>query len=451
MTSRTPSRRTSARLLVVALGIGACTTTEDGPVSPGLQAAKGGGGITVTAADPAFGNQGESGKQVRVLGSGFANGDQASWQRNGVADPKIQVLSTQFVNSSELVATINIAPDASLAFYDIAVLSPGRKGGIGTTLFEVTQATAVEGTSLIRGVNENGEMTGIGPVFWSPSGGLEIVAASGSGWDISDDGLTLVGGNESPSGNAAVTWTRSGTGWVESVLPRDPAATAGHAVAVASDPTTGAAIAIGGIDTYTPKRNTVLRLARLWLRSGATWQRVVLPGTSSAFVNDLSANLIAVGYVGTGAAVWEPDGVGGWTLTVIGPATSVGPKFAEARAVNRAGTVIVGVLNSVAVYWQRVGSTWSSAIALPGGCGTATGIDELGRILLRSCSLGPSWRTFTSAVVEPPYSSATITFLGGFGDRTDGPQAWAMSSQGTWVVGSAKLKNSTIGAYWNVF
>jgi hypothetical protein len=371
-----------------------------------------------------------------------------------VTDPDIQVVSTAFVSSGELVATINIDTDAALAFYDIAIVRPGRKGGIGTMLFEVTQATATLGTSLLRGVNENGEMTGVGPVYWSQSTGLQLIASAGSGWDISDDGLTIIGGTapeSNPTGNLAVTWTRSGASWTQTPLPRDPAGSVSHATSVASDPSTGAAIAIGGHEGYSGKRNTGSRQARLWLRSGATWQRVTLPGTTNDFVNDLNAGLIAVGYVSTGAAVWEPNGAGGWNLTVIGRASTVGPKFAEARAINGAGTIVVGTLNGVAVYWQRTGSGWGSAITLPGGCGAATGVDDYGRILLRSCSLGPSWRTFTSAVVASPYDLSTIIWLGGFGNRDDGPQAWAISRLGTWIVGSAKLGNSVIGAYWRIF
>jgi hypothetical protein len=443
-------------VLTITVGVVACSSDPAGVSDTGFQAAKGGpggGAPSVQAANPAYGHQGDLGLSVTITGSGFDEGSTAAWERNGVPDPEIVVLSTQFISSTQLSAVIDITGSADLAFYDIAVTTRGGRKGIGTEMFEVTQATPIMGTGLIRGVNENGEMTGQGPIFWSPAGGLEIVGSGGSGWDLSDDGLTIVGGNTpdgSPASNSAVIWTRTGSAWVESLLPRDPAATAGNAVAVASDATTGAATAIGGVDTYIPKRNTIRREPRLWLRDGSTWQRVLLPGPTG-FVNDLSSNLVAVGYVATGAAVWEPNGTGGWQLTVIGPSSSVGPTSTEAKAVNRAGTIVVGTLNQAAVYWQQVGGVWSNGIPLPGGCPRATGIDDLGRILLSGCPLDGGFRQVNAAVIVPPYAASDIIVLGGFGDREDGPQVWAISRLGTWIVGSAKLKNSVIGAYWNVF
>ena len=160
---------------------------------------------------------------------------------------------------------------------------------------------------------------------------------------------------------------------------------------------------------------------------------------------------MAVGYVRTGAAVWEPDGSGNWSVTVIGPSASAGLGATEAVGINRDGTLIVGSLNAVAVFWQRSGTGWSGPTALPGGCPYAKGVDDLGRIIVTRCPLANSPWVYNAAVIAPPYGPSNITYLGGFGDREDGPQVEAMSHQGSWIVGRAKLKNTTIGAYWRVF
>ena len=98
-----------------------------------------------SATDPPFGNRGEQAKAVTITGNGFEPGAVAEWQRNGAADPKIQVLSTQYVSATKVVATINIAGDATVALYSVAITNPNRKRGIGTEKFEVTQAVLVPG------------------------------------------------------------------------------------------------------------------------------------------------------------------------------------------------------------------------------------------------------------------------------------------------------------------
>lgn len=113
------ARLASALLIVLAISCGESPVTE--PAESPAFAKGSGGGVSVTAADPAYGEQGAVGLTVRVLGSGFDDGSRASWERVGVADPKIKVNSTTFVSSSELRANIDIAADAALAFYDIAV------------------------------------------------------------------------------------------------------------------------------------------------------------------------------------------------------------------------------------------------------------------------------------------------------------------------------------------
>src|SRR5918992_6287412 len=89
---------------IVAAAIGSLTQCRDSVgesrlVAPdGFSAAKAASTTapSVAAADPAYGRQGDVGYRVRITGSGFEVGAQASWERNGVADPKVAVRSTEF-------------------------------------------------------------------------------------------------------------------------------------------------------------------------------------------------------------------------------------------------------------------------------------------------------------------------------------------------------------------
>jgi hypothetical protein len=54
-------------------------------------------------------------------------------------------------------------------------------------------------------------------------------------------------------------------------------------------------------------------------------------------------------------------------------------------------------------------------------------------------------------VILPPYDAASVLFLSGFGDRTDGAQVEGISSHGHWIVGRALLQGGIAGAYWNLF
>ena len=95
--------------------------------------------ITVKSATPASGEQGSVGLDVAIAGSGFGPGAQARFVLSGTDDPAgISVRSTRYVSSTELVATLDIADTARLAFFDIRVTLSGRTGK-GTDLFQVVE------------------------------------------------------------------------------------------------------------------------------------------------------------------------------------------------------------------------------------------------------------------------------------------------------------------------
>ena len=118
-------------------------------------------GPAVASANPAFGDQGTT-LDVRVLGSGFTSGAQATWLPQGNPNAHVKTNHTQFISSNELVANVTIAPDAAISFWDVQVALIGGKNGVGSDVFEVTSAQLLgaSGTNLVTGVNELLEVGG---------------------------------------------------------------------------------------------------------------------------------------------------------------------------------------------------------------------------------------------------------------------------------------------------
>ena len=119
--SRQATRRT-ALVLATSLFV-ACDSAQE-PAGLRLPSAAMAGkvsGVTVTAASPSFGKQGQTNEAVTITGSGFATDAQASWLRNGVVDTTITVISTQVVSSTTLIATITISPKSPVDFRDVRV------------------------------------------------------------------------------------------------------------------------------------------------------------------------------------------------------------------------------------------------------------------------------------------------------------------------------------------
>jgi hypothetical protein len=424
----------SAALVAAAASLARCTgTSGDGPVTapPDFNAAKAGASAapTVTAANPSYGEQGDLGRRVTITGSGFEPGATAAWERGGAADPKIQVHSTEYVSSSQLVATIDIAADAELALYDVAVMTTRGKG-IGTEAFEVTQATSIgtlDGSNtLVRGINSRGEATGLSggrAFFWDPAAARMLDLGPGEGWDIDEAGAVIVG---SSSSHAAV-WTNVAGVWQMRALPRSASVRSSRASSVGSDPLTGEAVFIGGVDGNRPV---------LWKKStSAGWDRIALPlppGLSSAIVNDVNARGEAVGV----GVFWQPTGPTTWTAV----AGSGG------QGINSDGTISVFSHGGVAAYARRLpDGTWSEPILLL-GCAYAMAVDDDDRIVGTRCLDGDR---YTGAVFVPPYDGPQ--YLGGLGDRTEGAWVEAVSPRNGWIGGTAPTRPVKPGVVWNPF
>jgi hypothetical protein len=132
----------SAVTLVTTLLLVQCTDGARSPVAPGgaLASAKSGGSTTVTvkAASPSFGDQGQVNETVAITGSGFQAGAQAQWLlASGAVDTTITVVSTQVVSSTQLTSVISISPRSPVASRGIQVTNADRTKGIGSSIFDV--------------------------------------------------------------------------------------------------------------------------------------------------------------------------------------------------------------------------------------------------------------------------------------------------------------------------
>ena len=142
--------------------------------------AKGSSGPTVTATSPDSAEQGTVSLDVQIVGSGFDQGSQASWDSGGVPYPKITVNSTKFVNSTKLTANITIAATATVQSYDVAVTTSTGRKGVGTELFVVTLAdpranfvwadsVLVNGAWVPAGIRGDGRLKDGSPATGTPS------------------------------------------------------------------------------------------------------------------------------------------------------------------------------------------------------------------------------------------------------------------------------------------
>ena len=445
-------RRTAAFSLSLAVALLAACSSDPASPTPrvsGGSFAKATAGPSVASANPNVGHDGDVSLVVTVTGSGFVSGAQPAWERNGVADSKIQVVSTTFVSSTQLQATINIAPDATVDLYDVSVTNPDKKKGIGYLLFEVTQATRIQGTEIAYGATDAGGVTGRagvpGVFYFSGSTGVDTLGSPGRGFDISADGRTIVGGTtiNAPNDHPYI-YTFDGTSWTYGDLPKSANATMTRPLSVASDPSTGAPVLIGGWDSQGSNGpNNLNRRPRLWVPVAGSWVKVDLASAGiDDLVEDVSATGVAVGLANGRAAVWAPNGTGGWNAPTL-----IGTSGSELRGVNSVGTLAVGISGGAAAYWTSSGGVWSAAAGLPGGCTSAQAVDDLGRILMNGC---PKGSRRVPGLIAPPYAAGNLTLLGGLGDNASTTIAQNISRGGGTIVGQSTVRSQAVGVYWRL-
>jgi len=127
-------QHTLINLLILFVGLAVC------------QSALGGKPVKVNSANPPEAEQNTSGLAVTISGSGFDTSPGAVTAVNFLLpcatescsdSGGVAVTGFSVSSSSEIVATINVAPEAAVEYRDIEVQMTRGRGGKGTTLFKV--------------------------------------------------------------------------------------------------------------------------------------------------------------------------------------------------------------------------------------------------------------------------------------------------------------------------
>jgi len=130
--------------------------------------------VQVDSTTPNAAPQGTTSLDVTINGNGFKRGAAAQWFVTGTTNPGgVTVNSTTFRSSTQLVANITIAGDATIANFDVQVMSAGRTGK-GTDLFAVTAKGTPLGCSTVGTPGGFTLVTELNPV--QPSGAALITA-----------------------------------------------------------------------------------------------------------------------------------------------------------------------------------------------------------------------------------------------------------------------------------
>jgi hypothetical protein len=207
-----------------------------------------------------------------------------------VVDTTITVTSTEYVSSTTLTATISISSKSAVDYRDIKVTaSAGRTQGIGSLLFEVTQAVQVAGTSWIRSINDHGEATGTLaggngcsstaslPDSSRPSRRLERATTSAPR-------VPRIVGEGGTGGGFPYVYTRTAPARGRQPRSRSTrSAVAGTARALLAD-ATGQVVQIAGAEFYPNTRSGSASSAVIW-----TWQ-----ASTGSLANELSCRVQAV-------------------------------------------------------------------------------------------------------------------------------------------------------------
>jgi probable HAF family extracellular repeat protein len=329
----------------------------------------GGNGPTVKAAIPDSATV-DTTLNVRVLGSGFDQGSRANWAFKGVPSAKVVTNSTQFVSSTELVANITIARDATVGSYDVIVTTSSGKGGIGTELFAVTMKTIDLGTlggttSRANKINNSGDIVGASTLATGGERATYWTRVSADTWTIRQLGAAP---DEFQSGVGDINDAGAVAGWAYRSIN---GVTQDHAIRWSSsngsaENLNGPGDGAGGINLAGQIVGSIdvagVRHGFLW-ENGVTTDLGTFRGGQSEAWGINSTGII----VGAGRAT--PQGVSRaivWKMGVITelPLLPGGTSHAFAHEINDAG-VIVGSSSISSGEWHAV--RWIPAPSEPSG------------------------------------------------------------------------------------
>lgn len=430
------------------------------------------GGPAVNSTQPTSGDQSQT-LDVHVYGSGFAADAAAEWALHGVADPsKVRTNGTTFVSSTEVVANITIAANATIAYWDVRVKT-GGKTGVGTELFEVTTAIPLPSGDAFA-VNDQGDIAGdFASNAWVLRGtdGLFSELGQRQARGISVDGLTVAGGIPSTAVSGApmaAVWTRApGGGWPNAGthLPDPLGMAPGGGLANGI-----AAIAAEGVAVISGTLRTPATVPVYWQSTDGTWrtpaQLLPIPAayasspnnwalTIAAASGDIGGNFggnVADGVTNNVPAVWRR--VSGSYVADVLPLPS-GYPIGVVQGISPDGTILVGYVRAsvkgkqvfAPVAWTRNATSGSYAVALLptlggtyGADGKAFGVTVVGAEVRAVGTSPPSTTgTFLHAVLWTWTAGASdfqVRDLGGLGKKTDVVPS-AINPSGTIAVGGA--------------
>ena len=474
--ARSPAARITAALLTAALLTAIALSCSDNPptepASSSLSAARSalGSSVTVTAANPPYGDQGTVNLDVQITGTGFDGSAKAQWRLTGdtVPSPQIKVNRTTFVSSTQLVANIDIAAHATIASYDIAVVLSGGKKGIGNELFLVTTAQPIGSlagaVTLGRGLNDAGLVggySGLQAYVWEA--GVFHDLGEGGTFAIDNAGTTAVGMlGAAPDSNHPAIWTRApGGAWPAAGTLLPGGQDLGIAQRLASDPVTGQAILIGGFVRRLVARHTYVATPVRWARVGGAWTLQVMPlpsGYSGGTVRDINPNGEAAGSaggVGERGIVWESDLT---TTSILDPLP--GDANSRANAIDPTGTLAVGASFNQngslvhSVFWTRgAGGTWNAApIDIEAASGLAGCKNEGGVRDVNAADIAVG-QGCDGAVTAWQVSGATVVKrlrLGGLSPQDNGDVEALNDARTPVATGQGTLNGKSVAVVWNV-
>lgn len=372
--------------LAIASAIVGCGGGASGPLPPDPNP-------TVSATNPLNSFRGTT-IDVRVTGANFQQGSRAVWRRHGTTDTayattKIRANATTFVSASELVVSITIEPDARLGRYDVMVVTPGSKVGVGSEMFElrldIQEVDLGAGdNSEAGGVNAHGQIVGTRTVggaqrafLWQNGTITDLGLLPGMTYsqasDINDAGQVVgfsgLGTVESATSQLAFTW--SAAGGLQPLSTLGGSVTYAHAISETGD-------IAGGSSGH-----------------GAIWRAGIITDIQASGAWDVNRHLEVAG--------WHDSRASRWTLS--------------------------GGLEDLVF----AGGTST-------GLGNALGINDAGQIV--------GWRRLTGGSPREAFlyssSSSSVNLLGQLG--LEGI-AWAINNKGQ-VVGSATMSTQTAAFLW---
>jgi len=154
--------------------------------------------VVVSAAVPDNAPQATVNLDVQIKGNGFKKGAIAKWYVTGTTNPGgVTVNSTAFVNSTALIANINVASGAQTGKFDIVVMLTTGRTGKGIELFCVTVpdpaiAYTLDGELWVMDANgwnkrlllDDGMLINHYEPNWSPDGSQLVFSSEIQGYGI---------------------------------------------------------------------------------------------------------------------------------------------------------------------------------------------------------------------------------------------------------------------------